>query len=92
MLTGDPTLARRNEAVPPSLQGRLQGAIGNAWTSSLSALNPSQQTQIDIVRREFGAVLSRVRQLVDVELKSLEQAAEAAGVPWTSGRVPRPPV
>jgi hypothetical protein len=57
----------------------------------LSALNPSQQTQIDIVRRKFDAVLSRVRQLVDVELKNLEQAAEAAGVLWTSGRIPRAP-
>jgi len=37
-------------------------------------------------------VLSRVRQIIDVDLKSLEQAAEAAGVPWTSGRIPRPPL
>ena len=90
-LTGDPTRARRNEASPPALQGRLQGAIGNAWTSSLGSLNASQQEQIAIVRREFGGVLSRVTQLVDVDLKNLEQAAEAAGVAWTSGRVPRPP-
>ena len=90
-LTGDPTLARRNEASPPALQGRLQGAIGNAWTSSLSALNPSQQSQIDLVRREFGAILARVRQLVDVDMKNLEQAAETAGVAWTSGRIPKAP-
>jgi photosystem II stability/assembly factor-like uncharacterized protein len=90
-LTGDPTLARRNEATPPALQGRLQGAIGNAWTSSLSALNPSQQSQIDVVRRQFNGVLARVRQLVDVDLKNLEQAAETAGVPWTSGRIPKTP-
>ena len=90
-LTGDPTLARRNEAVPPSLQGRMQNAIGNAWTSSLSALNPAQRTQVDLVRREFDRVLARVRQLVETDLKSLEQSAEQAGVPWTSGRVPRPP-
>jgi len=73
------------------LQGRLQGAIGNAWTSSLSALNPSQQSQIDIVKREFDAVLARTRQLVDVDMKNLEQAAEAAGVAWTSGRIPKAP-
>jgi hypothetical protein len=90
-LTGDPTLARRNEASPPALQGRLQGAIGNAWTLSLGALNASDQAQIEIVRREFDAVLARVRQLVDVELKTLEQAAESAGVAWTSGRIPRTP-
>ncbi len=90
-LSGDPTRARRNEASPPSLQGRLQGAIGNGWSNSLSALNASQRGQIDIVRSEFDAVLSRVRQVVDVDLKALEQAAESAGVPWTSGRIPRPP-
>jgi len=92
LLNGDPTRARRNEATPPSLQGRLQGAIANGWSNSLSALNASQRGQVDIVRREFDAVLSRVRQIIDVDLKSLEQAAEAAGVPWTSGRIPRPPL
>ncbi len=90
-LTGDPTRARRQEATPQSLQTRLQSAIGNSWSNSLSALTPSQQAQIEIVRREFGGVLSRVQQVIDVDLKSLEQAAEAAGVPWTPGRIPRPP-
>jgi photosystem II stability/assembly factor-like uncharacterized protein len=91
-LAGDPTLARRQEATTPSLDGRLQGAIGNSWGTSLSALNASQRTQVDLVQREFTGVLARVRQLVDVDLKSLEDAAERAGVPWTSGRVPRPPL
>ena len=90
-LTGDPTLARRQEAAPPSLQGRLQGAIGNSWGSSLSALNPSQREQVDFVRRQFDGVLARVRQLVDSDLRNIEQAAESAGVPWTSGRIPRTP-
>src|SRR5262249_17851231 len=90
-LSGDPTLARRQEPTTPSLDGRLQTAIGNSWGTSLSALNPSQTAQIDIVRREFSALLSRVQQLVDVELKGVEDAAERAGVPWTSGRMPKPP-
>jgi hypothetical protein len=55
----------------------------------LSALNPSQTAQIELVRREFVAVLARVTQLVDGELKGVEDAAERAGVPWTSGRIPR---
>ncbi len=90
-LTGDPTLARRQEATTPSLDGRLQTAIGNSWGSSLSALNPSQTAQIELVRREFGVVLARVTQLVDVELKGVEDAAERSGVPWTSGRIPKAP-
>ena len=91
LLNGDPTRARRNEAVPQSMTARLGGATGAAWGTSLAALNPSQRAQIDIVRREFDAVLTRVRQLVDVDLRNLEQAAESAGVPLTPGRIPRPP-
>jgi hypothetical protein len=90
-LSGDPTLGRRQEASTPSLDSRIQGAIGSSWGSSLSALNASQRQQIDVVQREFGGVLSRVRQLVDVDLKALEDDAEKAGVPWTSGRIPRTP-
>ena len=90
-LGGDPTLARRQEATTLSLEGRIGMVIGNSWGTSLSSLNSAQTTQIDLVRREFGAVLARVTQLVDVDLKNLEDAAERAGVPWTSGRVPRPP-
>ena len=56
----------------------------------MSALNPSQTAQIELVRKEFGAVLTRVTQLVDVELKGVEDSAERAGVPWTSGRIPKP--
>src|SRR5262249_48721089 len=55
-LTGDPTLARRQEATTPSLAGRIGGAIGNSWGTSLSAFNPAQTSQIEIVRRDFGAV------------------------------------
>jgi hypothetical protein len=91
LLNGDPTRARRNEAVPQSMTARLGGAIGGAWATSLTSLNPSQRAQIDVVRRDFDRVLARVRQLVDVDLKNLEQAAETAGVPWTPGRVPKPP-
>src|SRR5262249_5847449 len=90
-LSGDPTLAKRQEASTPSLAYRLGYALEQSWGSSLSGLNASQRAQIDIVQRDFGAVLARLRQLVDVDLRDLEQAAEAAGVPWTSGRIPRSP-
>jgi photosystem II stability/assembly factor-like uncharacterized protein len=91
LLNGDPTRGRRAEASPPSLLSRLGGAIGNGWGGTLEAPTAAQQEQVDIVRAEFGRVLERVRQLVDVELKALEAAAEQAGVPWTSGRIPQPP-
>jgi len=90
-LEGDPTRGRRNEASPQGLLGRLQAAIGNGWSGTLQAPTADQMAQVEIVRAEFGRVLAQVTQLVDVELKALEAAAEQAGVPWTSGRLPKPP-
>jgi len=34
-------------------------------------------------------VLSKLRTLVETDLAGLEAKAEAAGAPWTPGRVPR---
>ena len=90
-LGGDPTMSSRNEATPPSLLGRLSGAIGSNWGTTLEAPTPMQRAELDLVRTKFDAILAQVRQLIDVELKALEQSAEQAGVPWTSGRFPRPP-
>jgi len=91
LLSGDPTLPSRNEASPPSLLGRLNGAIGSNWGSTLEAPTPGQLAELELVRSNFGAILAQVRQLIEVDLKGLEQSAEQAGVPWTSGRFPKPP-
>jgi photosystem II stability/assembly factor-like uncharacterized protein len=91
MLGGDPTLAIRNEPTPPSLLGRLNGAIGSNWGATLEAPTPQQTAELELVRSKFEAILTQVRQLLDVDVKGLEQSAEQAGVPWTSGRFPKPP-
>ena len=49
----------RQEAAPPSLQSRLEGALANGWSTSLSALNASQQAQVDIVRPKYGVRVTR---------------------------------
>jgi hypothetical protein len=89
-LGGDPTLANRNEPTPPSLLGRLGGAIGSNWGATLEAPTPMQTAELNLVRSKFDAILAQVRQVIDVDLKGLEQSAEEAGVPWTSGRFPKP--
>ncbi len=91
LLSGDPTLGSRNETSPPSLLNRLGGAIGSNWGSTLEAPTASQMAQIEVVRSRYGAILAQVKQLIDVDLKALEQSAEQAGVPWTAGRFPTPP-
>jgi hypothetical protein len=90
-LNGDPTAARRQEPTPLSLLGRLGGAIYSGWSQTLQAPNAAQQTDLDVVRSKLDTITSQVRQLLEGDLKSLETDAEKAGVPWTSGRFPRPP-
>ena len=89
-LAGDPTLARRNEHAPPSLLERLS-KLGDAWSGTLEPATPAQLGQVEIVRGEFGKILSQLQQLYENEFRGLEAAAERAGVPWTSGRMPTLP-
>jgi hypothetical protein len=91
LLSGDPTMANRNETTPPSLLNRLGGAIGSNWGATLEAPTPQQMAEIELVRSRYSAILAQVRQLIEVDLKALEQSAEQAGVPWTAGRFPKPP-
>jgi len=90
-LGGDPTMSRRNEATPPSLLNRIGGAIGSNWGYTLEAPTPTQTAELELVRAQFNGILARVKQLIEVDLRGLEQSAEQAGVPWTSGRFPKPP-
>ncbi len=85
-LTGDPTMARRNEPTPPSLMGRMSTMAG--WTRTMGAPTATQQEQYDILNKEFTTLLGSLKTLAETELPRVEQAAETAGVPWTTGRVP----
>jgi hypothetical protein len=67
---------------------RLGAITGGTWTNSLDAPTATHRRQYDIVAAEFAKVLAQVKPLVETELKRLEDAAEAAGAPWTPGRLP----
>jgi hypothetical protein len=87
-LNGDPTRERWQESSPPSLMDRLRRVTGGAWFTTLEDATATQKRQYDIVAAEFGTILTRLRTFVVVDLKRVEDAAEAAGAPWTSGRIP----
>jgi hypothetical protein len=87
-LSGDPTMARRSEPSAPSMINRLSGITNSLWSNSLDAPTVTQRRQYDIVAAEFEKVLAQLRPVIDTDLKRVEDAAEAAGAPWTSGRVP----
>lgn len=87
-LTGDNTARRYEEPVPTSLLQRLNSATGGVWSSTLEAPTTTQHHQYDIVAGAFPPILATLHTLIDTDLKNLESAAEAAGVPWTPGRLP----
>ena len=86
-LRGDIVIAARSENVPTSINDRLQGIMEG---ERFSIAKPTQ-THIDaynIASDEFTQQLSKLHNLLQVDVMNLEKAMEAAGAPWTPGRIP----
>ena len=86
-LRGDRTREKRQEPAPPSVNDRVQQVVGNQWRVT----SPPTQTQRDAYRHagtEFIELLAELRALIREDLTRLEEKLEAAGAPWTPGRVP----
>lgn len=86
-LRGDVTLRRRNENVPESIVERVGRIVGNE-EASLQRPPGADVQAYAIASREFAAEQAKLRTLVDVDLKAIEKALDAAGAPWTPGRLP----
>jgi photosystem II stability/assembly factor-like uncharacterized protein len=86
-LQGDRTVSSRSEPVPPSITGRVGRAASRSWTSS-SAPTATQERAYEIAAEAFAPVLDGLRELIEEDFAALEQEMEAAGAPWTPGRIP----
>jgi hypothetical protein len=86
-LRGDVEVARRNEPVPSSISDRVS-SIMDGERFSLARPTQSHMDSYNIAGAEFTEQLGKLRTLVDVDLTKLEKDMEAAGAPWTPGRVP----
>jgi hypothetical protein len=86
-LDGDPELEKRQEPVPTSINNRME-AIMEGERFSLAKPTKSHVEDYDIAAAEFAEQLSKLHTLVEVDLTKLEKDMEAAGAPWTPGRVP----
>ena len=81
-LMGDSTVARRSEARLPSLMERVGTQTGSTGPVTQTVLR-----DYEIAADGFGAVLERLRGLIERDLRGLAAAMEAAGAPWTRVRV-----
>ena len=86
-LDGDSVMAARNEGVPPALSDRVNYAVATHY-SSTAAPTATSRRQVEIASAELGTLLAGLRAIVETDLPKLEAGAEAAGAPWTPGRVP----
>ncbi|TDI31805.1 MAG: hypothetical protein E2P03_07465 [Acidobacteria bacterium] len=86
--SGDSTISSRSAPTPPSLVGRVGRVVSGAWNIT-SAPTTTQQESYGVAEKAFADLLPRLRTLLEQDLVQLEDDLEAAGGPWTPGRLPR---
>jgi hypothetical protein len=80
-LYGDRTKRSRSEPALPSLINRVSAQLG-----STSPITETNKRNYEIAADAFVKVLEEMRQVIEVEMKTLQDQMEAAGAPWTPGR------
>ena len=86
-MRGDSVLRRRQENTPAAINDRIN-QIEDEERFSTSRPTQTHIDSYNIAAQQFGEQLSKLRQLVDVDLRKLEDDMEKAGAPWTPGHVP----
>jgi len=86
-INGDRTISSRNENQPPSISSRIR-TVARSQYRSTSAPTQTMKEQYHIAANEFEPQYTKLKQLVEVDLKNLEKALEEISAPWTPGRIP----
>lgn len=86
-LYGDSVVARAQEPTLPGLMQRLGRVVGGHWDAS-AAPTATQRRAYEIVSEQLGPWLAELERIVETDLPALEAKLDAAGAPWTPGRVP----
>jgi hypothetical protein len=81
VLFGDATKAMRSEPTAPSLMDRI-----SAQLDATGPITATARRGYEIAAEGFEKLLEEMRQTIEVDLKKLQSALEAAGAPWTPGR------
>jgi len=85
-LRGDRTKGSRNVTTPPSISQRVNNVVGSQWDTT-SAPTQTEKDGYQWAAESFAKELDRLKSLA-TDLDSLEDQLEAAGAPWTPGRLP----
>ena len=86
-LNGDPTLRRRDTPAPRSIRERVADALSNQLRVT-SAPTATQQQELQHAEDAFEGLLANLRSFLHDKLTPIEFDLEAAGAPFTPGRLP----
>jgi hypothetical protein len=86
-MNGDRTIMQRNENPPMSLSRRLRVAARTHFRSTAD-ITQTEKDAYQAVREIFTPLYDELKQLIEVDLKNLENNLEEIRAPWTPGRLP----
>jgi hypothetical protein len=84
---GDVVLRQRNENTPASISDRVNAIIDEQYY----ALAPVTKTHRQLYAEASESLVTeqeKLRTLMEKDLKDMEKVLDAAGAPWTTGRLP----
>ena len=83
IMSGDRTIASRNEATPVSLFGRLAGVVYGHWGTQMPATD-TQRENLQIAQSQYAEIAPRV-EAVRNEVSDIQKTLNAQGAPYTPG-------
>ena len=86
LIFGDETREKRNVFTPPSTLERVTRISGSQWDTT-SAPTQTERDAYGWAADAFTSELARLRTFAS-DLEAFESSLEAAGAPWTPGRLP----
>jgi hypothetical protein len=86
-LNGDRTVSGRNEPTTQSISRRASWIFYGVQNNT-SGPTQTMRDNLALTGRLFAPVLADLTELVTVDIKALEDQLEAAGAPYTPGRIP----
>ncbi len=86
-LQGDRTVSRRSEPTLPGIAARV-GRVRWGLRDITSSPTRTMRDNLKLAGEQFAPLLKNLQTLMDRDLKGLEDELEAAGAPYTPGRIP----
>lgn len=88
ILSGNSTIANRNENQTPSINDRLGYITWVVWEID-SAPTETAKMNYNIISKQLKQLLKDLKELNDNEIRPIEKELDAKGAPWTPNREPK---